>query len=81
MIETLKGEAGAVVDQRRTVEGAFAVLTARVLAEQMDEVERMMVLADSDEKDRLLLRKRELGQELNRVDPRAGWRSVRRGLL
>lgn len=80
VVETLRGEAGAVVDQLRTLDGAIGVLTARTLEERIEEIDRTIGLVQEDAgKNALLLEKQALARELGRLGGRGAWGAVRRG--
>ncbi len=77
VVEALKGEPGAVVDPRATVDGAVRLLRERLMQEQLGELERMTPLASGEEKDALLRETDALRRELTALGGRS-WRSVRR---
>lgn len=77
VMETIRGEPGAVLDGQRTVDDALRRLKERSLRERLDELERMTPLAGEVEKDGLLREKDGLRRELAAIGGR-GWKSVRK---
>ncbi len=77
VMETIRGEPGAVMDGRRTVDDALRRLQERALRERLDELERTTPLAADDEKDALLTEKDSLRRELAALGAR-GWKAVRK---
>ncbi len=77
VMEMIRGEPGAVMDGRRTVDDALRRLQERALRERLDELERTTPLADESEKDALLSEKDRLRRELAALGAR-GWKSVRK---
>jgi len=77
VMETIRGEPGAVMDGRRTVDDALRRLQERSLRERLDELERTTPLAAEDEKDALLTEKDSLRRELAALGAR-GWKAVRK---
>lgn len=63
--ETLRGEADAVVDAKRTIADAIRQLRGRSLDGRVGELKSLLPLADDAEKDRLNLRIRQLTAERN----------------
>ncbi|HEV8411253.1 MAG TPA: toprim domain-containing protein, partial [Gemmatimonadaceae bacterium] len=77
VMETIRGEPGAVMDGPRTIDDALRRLKERSLRERLDELERTIGLAQGEEKDSLLIEKDALRRELNAIGGR-GWKSVRK---
>jgi hypothetical protein len=77
VMETIRGEPGAVMDGRRTVDDALRRLQERALREQLDELERTISLAQGEEQDALLTKKDAVRRELAALGAR-GWKSVRK---
>ncbi|MCC7196308.1 MAG: DNA primase [Gemmatimonadaceae bacterium] len=80
IVEALRAEPGAIVDPEKTVSDSLALLRARSLRERLDELARMLPLAEEAEKPALLRREAELREELRAVGGR-DWHSVRRQVV
>lgn len=65
--ETLLGEAGAIVEVDRTVSDCLAQLGRRALEERSAEIQRLLVAAAGPEKDRLLVEKQRVRQEIRNL--------------
>lgn len=77
-IETLRGEAGSVIDAKATLEAALRGMHARLNEDRLDEIDRILPLAGSDEQDALMQEKQALSHETRALDPRRGWGALRR---
>ena len=61
--ETLRGEADAVVDAKKTIADAVRQLRGRSIDELVAELKSLLPLADSDEKDRINVRLKQLSDD------------------
>jgi DNA primase len=61
--ETLRGEADAVVDAKKTIADAVRQLRGRSIDERVAELKSLLPLADSDEKDRINVRIKQLSDD------------------
>lgn len=67
VFETLLGEPGAIVEVDRTVRDCLAQLGRRALEERSAEIQRLLVAATGPEKDRLLVEKQKVRQEIRNL--------------
>ena len=74
--ETLRGEADAVVDAKASIHGAIRQLRGRSLDARVASLDSILPLADSNEKDRLLVQKQRLIAERNALG-HSKWGAVR----
>lgn len=61
--ETLRGEADAVIDAKRTIADAVRQLRGRSIDAQVAELKSLLPLADTDEKDRINVRLKQLSDD------------------
>jgi DNA primase len=65
--EALLAEPGAIVDVDRTISDCLASLETRSLEERSAEIQRLLVAATGSEKDRLLVEKQRIWQEIRKL--------------
>ena len=65
--EALLAEPGAIVDVDRTISDCLASLETRSLEERSAAIQRLLVAATGSEKDRLLVEKQRIWQEIRKL--------------
>lgn len=67
VFETLLGEAGAIIEVDRTTNDCLAQLGKRSLEERSAEIQRLLVAATGPDKDRLMVEKQKVRQEIRNL--------------
>lgn len=70
VLQELMNEGGGIDRAEESIEGSIKKLLSREPADRMDEIDRLMPLADSDTKDLLLKEKEKLHAEMRALKPR-----------
>jgi DNA primase len=79
VLNELSEDAGGLTVPARIIQDCVAVRRQRDLGEEIDAIDRDMLLADDAEKDRLTQRKRQLTTEINALGPRRWQAFLRTG--